>query len=165
MQTTLLATTASLADPFIPAGKKEPLATFQQRQKHPAKNGTRQPCGNKVSRRQLTAASLVYLETTNRGYLVPLAEITVIEADHKRTKVHFNDHSVVLSSSLQYLENRLPAGLFIRANRAQIVNTSFVETANPLPDGTLQLVLQDRLSTSIVLSRRQAALFKQKWGL
>ncbi len=165
MQTTLLANIASLADPFITAGKKEPLATFQQRQKHPAKNGTRQPCGNKVSRRQLTAASLVYLETTNRGYLVPLAEITVIEADHKRTKVHFKDHSVVLSSSLQYLENRLPAGLFIRANRAQIVNTSLVATASPLPDGALQLVLQDRLSTSIVLSRRQATWFKQKWGL
>jgi hypothetical protein len=164
MQNTLPAT-ASPVQQFITTGKNPPGVRFQQRQKRPAKNKTGQLSRNQVSRRQLIATSLVYLQTTNRAYLVPLAAITVIELDHKRIKVHFEGSSVVLSSSLAYLKNRLPADLFIRVNRAQIVNTSFVETVNPLPDGALQLVLQDRLSTSIVLSRRQASLFKQKWGL
>ncbi len=163
MQPTLPAT-ASQAEPFIPAGKNAPVAFLAQRQKHQLTRRPGQSPSSRAGKRQLTATSLVYLETTNRGYLVSLAQIKVIEADHKRVKVYFKDHSVLLSSSLQDLENRLPADLFIRANRAQIVNTAFVASAHSLSDGTVQLVLNDHPAAPIVLSRRQTAVFKLKFG-
>lgn len=164
MQNTILAT-ASQAEPSTPTGKNAPAAFFGQRQKQQHDSRAGLSVASRLGKRQLTVTSLVYLETTNRGYLVPLSQIKVIEANDKRIRVHFKDLSVLLSSSLQDLATRLPSGLFIRANRAQIVNMSFVESTNPLPDGTLQLVLQDQPSTSIVLSRRQAGVFKQKFGL
>lgn len=115
--------------------------------------------------RQLTAKSLVYLESVRTGYLIPVEAIKMIEADHKRARVYFNNHAVTLSSSLQQLEKRLPAGLFVRANRSQILNTAFVASAEELPDGMLRLVLQNGFYGPILLSRRRAVLFKQRCTL
>lgn len=112
--------------------------------------------------RQLTAKSLVYLETVRTGYLIPVEAIKIIEADHKRVRVYFDNHAVTLSASLQQLEMRLPADLFVRANRSQILNTSYVASAEELPDGMLRLVLQDGFHGPILLSRRRTMLFKQR---
>ncbi|MBD0255958.1 MAG: LytTR family transcriptional regulator [Cytophagales bacterium] len=88
--------------------------------------------------------------------------IKMIEADHKRARVYFYNHAVTLSSSLRELEMRLPADLFVRANRAQILNTSYVAGAEELPHGMLRLVLQEGFHGPILLSRRRAVLFRQR---
>jgi DNA-binding LytR/AlgR family response regulator len=132
-----------------------------QPQKQTTPKAHRLSQGN-ISQRQLTAGSLIYLEAVHQGYLIPVGAIKMVEAEHKRVKVYFKNQVVTLSSSLQYLETRLPADLFVRANRAQILNTSCVESVAELPDGTLQLIPQDHFQAPVILSRRQAALFKQR---
>ena len=139
-----------------------PSATATQKQLVPA---VRRPTGREKSKRPLTAGSLIYLETVRAGYLIPVGAIKMIEADHKRAKVYFKHHAVPLSVSLQYLETRLPAGLFLRANRTQILNTSCVESVAELPDGTLYLVLREGFHAPIIVSRRRAILFKQGYTL
>ena len=137
---------------FLPATRAQP-------QRVPA---PRRLAGGGKSTRQLTGKSLVYLETVRTGYLIPVEAIKIIEADHKRSRVYFDKHAVTLSSSLQELEMRLPADLFVRANRAQILNTSYVASAEELPHGMLRLVLQGGFHGPILLSRRRAVLFKQR---
>ncbi len=134
-------------------------ATRLQQPKVPA---PRRITGGEKNTRQLTGKSLVYLETVRTGYLIPVEAIKIIEADHKRSRVYFDNHAVTLSTSLQELEMRLPSNLFIRANRAQILNTFYVASAEELPHGMLRLVLQDGFHGPILLSRRRAVLFKQR---
>ncbi len=128
------------------------------------KEKTEHPSASKRTR-QLTAKSLVYLESVRSGYLIPVEAIKMIEADHKRARVYFNNHAVTLSYSLQQLEKRLPADLFVRANRSQILNTAFVASAEELPDGMLRLVLQNGCYGPILLSRRRAVVFRQRCTL
>ncbi|HEX8529612.1 MAG TPA: LytTR family DNA-binding domain-containing protein, partial [Cytophagales bacterium] len=85
--------------------------------------------------------------------------------DHKKAKVYFRDKAVTLPVSLQYLETRLPAELFVRANRSQILNVTAVAKADELVDGTIQLTLQDGFSGTVLLSRRQSALFRHRCAL
>ncbi len=139
----------------MPAGRLPKLTSGKTR---PAVRGV-------ARKRMLTGESLVYLEAVNASYLIPVAAITIIEAEHKKAKVYFRAKAVTLSVSLQYLETRLPAELFVRANRSQILNVRAVAKADELVDGTIQLTLQDGFSGSVLLSRRQSVLFKHRCAL
>jgi DNA-binding LytR/AlgR family response regulator len=115
--------------------------------------------------RTLTARSLVCLDATRQSHLISLAEINLIEAHQKQTRVYFKDGSVRAPFTLQYLQTRLPPHLFFRVHRTQIVNVAFVQSAAPLPNGTLQLILREYTAGPVVLSRRRAALFIQQYSL
>ena len=61
------------------------------------------------------------------------------------------------------VEERLPAGLFLRANRSQLVNLAFIETIGPWFSGTLKVKL--RGGPEVEFSRRQAQLFRERTSL
>lgn len=105
----------------------------------------------------------VFVREGDRCWFVPLSSIRLFEANGNHTRLHFDDVQPLLYRTLRALEERLPQRLFLRANRAQIVNTTFIETVQPWFSGSLKVTL--RHGGIVEFSRRQAQLFRDRLGL
>lgn len=71
--------------------------------------------------------------------------------------------TAVVKRSLSALETRLPAPLFFRANRGQLINLHHVSNVEPWFSGSLMVTLGN--GKKVDLSRRQARLFRERQGL
>ncbi|MDR1011125.1 MAG: response regulator [Opitutaceae bacterium] len=71
--------------------------------------------------------------------------------------------TAVVKRSLIALEARLPAALFFRANRAQLINLRHIAAVEPWFSGSLMVTLDN--GKKIDLSRRQARLFRERQAL
>ncbi len=111
----------------------------------------------------LSAESRIFVKDGERCWFVPLKNLRLLEADGKHTRLHFDAHAPLLFRSLSSLEERLPANLFLRANRNQLVNLDWIERVEPWFSGTLRAVL--RSGETIELSRRQSQHFRDQLGL
>ncbi len=105
----------------------------------------------------------VFLRSGDRCWFVPVRTIVLVEADGNQTRVHFGKDSAVLSRTLNAMEERLPARLFIRANRHQLVNLHMIATIGDWFSRTLRVVLTD--GRTIEFSRRQALHFRETLSL
>jgi two-component system LytT family response regulator len=61
------------------------------------------------------------------------------------------------------MEARLPESLFLRANRSQLVNLTFIDRVEPWFSGSLKVSL--RGGPEVEFSRRQAQLFRDRTSL
>ncbi len=111
----------------------------------------------------LRESDSVFVRTGERCWFVPLRSVSLLEAEGDQTRLHFEGQTPVLYRSLASLEQRLPPSLFIRANRSQLINLSFVETIAPWFSGSLKVKL--RHGPEIEFSRRQAQLFRSRMSL
>ncbi len=109
------------------------------------------------------AEGRVFIKDGDRCWLVPLRSLRLIEAEGKHTRLHFDESKPLLFRSLTAMEERLPAELFLRANRNQIVNLNWIENIEPWFSGSLRVRL--RGGEEIELSRRQSQTLRERLGL
>lgn len=105
----------------------------------------------------------VFVRERDRCWFVPIKSIRLIESEGNHSRLHFDNEKPLLHRTLGSLEEKLPAKSFLRANRAQIVNLSFVDKIEPWFSGSLKVRLRD--NTEIEFSRRQAQLFRERMSL
>jgi len=105
----------------------------------------------------------VFVRDGDRCWFAPVRTIRLLEAEGNHTRVHFQEFRPLLYRTLVALEARLPGTLFVRANRAQVINTSFIQSIEPWFSGTLKVTLQD--GTEVEFSRRQTQVFRDRLAL
>lgn len=112
---------------------------------------------------KLPAEGKVVVRDGDRCWLVPVGDIRLITSEGNHCRLHFGADAPLLYRTLNALEERLPAGLFIRANRAQLVNVQFIETIAPWFSQSLKATL--RGGEEVEFSRRAAQEFREKTAL
>jgi two-component system LytT family response regulator len=105
----------------------------------------------------------VFVREQDRCWFVTIKSIRLIESEGNHSRIHFDNDRPLLYRTLASLEEKLPPSLFLRANRSQLVNLSFVESIEPWFSGSLKVKLRD--GTEIEFSRRQAQLFREQTSL
>jgi two-component system LytT family response regulator len=112
---------------------------------------------------QLRSEEKVFVRHEDRCWFVPLETIRGFESDGDSVRLWLADATPLLHRSLAQLEERLPADLFFRANRSQLINLRNVERVEPWFSGCLKATLTG--GRTVELSRRQSQLFRDKLGL
>lgn len=105
----------------------------------------------------------IFLKNSERSWFTPLADIRLLESEGNHTRVLFGDHRPLVGRSLNAFEKRLPATLFFRANRAQIVNLKWIVSTEEWFSGSLKATLED--GSAVEFSRRQSKLFRETFGM
>ena len=105
----------------------------------------------------------VFLRDEEKCWFVPVRRLRLLEGSGNHTSVHFDHEKPLLYRTLVSMESRLPASLFIRANRSQLINRLFIQKVEPWFSGAVKVTLTD--GTEIEFSRRQAQLFRDRMGL
>jgi len=96
----------------------------------------------------------IFVRDGERCWFVRLADVRLLSVEGNATRLHFGRDSALLPRSLQYLEQRLDAAVFFRANRQQIVNLDWIERVDPWIGDGLRVVL--KCGREVEVSRRQA---------
>lgn len=105
----------------------------------------------------------VYLRVGDRCWFVPVRSLRLLDADGNHTRLFFDHEKPLLYRTLASMEARLPASLFLRANRSQIVNLTHIESIGPWFSGSIKVKL--RGGEEVEFSRRQAQIFRDRMGL
>jgi two-component system LytT family response regulator len=105
----------------------------------------------------------VFVRDGERCWFVPVRTLRLLESVGNHARLHFDKAAPLLYRTLNSMEERLPASLFIRANRSQLVNLSMIDKIGQWFSGTLKVTLKD--GTEVEFSRRQAQLFRERMSL
>ncbi len=105
----------------------------------------------------------VFVREGDRTWFIPVRSLRLLEADGNHTRLHFGTEKPLLYRTLGAMEARLPATLFLRANRSQLVNLSCIESVDPWFSGSVKVRL--RGGPEVEFSRRQAQLFRERTSL
>ena len=105
----------------------------------------------------------VFVREGDRTWFIPVRSLRLLEADGNHTRLHFGAEKPLLYRTLGAMEARLPASLFLRANRSQLVNVTFIEAVEPWFSGSVKVRL--RGGPEVEFSRRQAQLFRERTSL
>jgi two-component system LytT family response regulator len=109
------------------------------------------------------ALDRIVLKGTDRVRLLPVQQITWIEAAGMYVKLHMRDGGVHLHRSLLgQLDDALDKRRFVRVHRSAIVNIDVIEELQQDPHGDYVVVLKDR--TEIRLGRRYRARLQDRLG-
>lgn len=111
------------------------------------------------SKETLGEESQVFVKDGEKCWFVTLKEVRLFEIWDNYTRIYFEDHKPMIPKTLQYMESRLDAKVFFRANRQQIVNMKWIDKIEPWFSGTIRLYLKD--GTEVEVSRRQTSKFKE----
>jgi two-component system LytT family response regulator len=111
----------------------------------------------------LTEDDHVFVREGDRCWFVPVRSILLLEAEGNHTRVHFDRERPLLYRTIVSMEARLPAKLFLRANRSQLVNLTFIDSIGQWFSGSLKVTL--RGGVEVEFSRRQAQIFRERLSL
>ena len=111
----------------------------------------------------LTEDDHVFVREGDRCWFVPVRSILLLEAEGNHTRVHFSQEKPLLYRTIVSMEARLPPKLFLRANRSQLVNLTFIDSIGQWFSGSLKVRL--RGGVEVEFSRRQAQIFKERLSL
>jgi len=105
----------------------------------------------------------IVLKGTDRIRLLPVQQITWIEAAGMYVKLHLRDGTEHLHRSLLGdLDDALDKRRFVRVHRSAIVNIDVIEELQQDPHGDYTVVLKDR--TEVRLGRRYRARLQERLG-
>ncbi|MGC2638372.1 MAG: LytTR family DNA-binding domain-containing protein [Acidobacteriaceae bacterium] len=104
----------------------------------------------------------IFVRDGDACWLVRVEEIRLLQSEGNYTRVFFQNHRPMIPRSLAQIEPRLSPGLFIRANRSQIVNLGWISGIAPEGDGYL-VGLRD--GPEVAVSRRQAKQLRDRLTL
>ena len=90
-------------------------------------------------------------------------KIRLLESEDNYVRIFFDEHKPLVSRTLNYLEERLPAKTFFRANRKQMINLKWIRNIQPWFNGGLLVTLKD--ASKIQMSRRAAQTFKSRLSI
>ncbi len=109
----------------------------------------------------------VPVDNHGRILLLDTGEILFLKADERKVTVHTLDDSFPCHahSSLDEMGERLKDARFFRTHRAYLVNLFHVREIIPWVNGRYLLVMPDKGSTEIPLSRNRVRALKEKLGL
>jgi len=105
----------------------------------------------------------VFLREGERCWFLPVREIRLLESMGNHTVLHFGHEKAMLYRTLNSMEARLPASLFLRANRSQILNLLNIADIVPWFSGSLKARLHE--GEEIEFSRRQSQVLRERNGL
>ncbi|MBC7253372.1 MAG: LytTR family transcriptional regulator DNA-binding domain-containing protein [Actinobacteria bacterium] len=97
--------------------------------------------------------------------LIPIEEIHYIDTKHEYAYIHTFDESYLTTYTLAELEKMLDSRKFFRTHRSYIVNLRKVNQIIKLSRNAMVVTLKDQKESRIPVSRRQAALLKDKLGI
>ncbi|MEH6434740.1 LytR/AlgR family response regulator transcription factor [Massilia sp. DD77] len=116
-----------------------------------------------AARAPLDPKSRIFIKDGERCHMVALASIRCFESCKNHVQVQFDNQHAYLKKSLNSVEERLPAGMFLRVSRQHIVNLdAIVSISETLGAG--YLVTLDN-GARLEISRRNAALLKDNLSL
>lgn len=101
----------------------------------------------------------VFVRDGARCWLVPLADIVLMESEGNYTRLFFGANKPLVPRSLSALEERLDPAVFFRASRRHIVNLTAIESVDPGVADNLLVTL--RGGRQIEMSRRQSARLRE----
>ncbi|MDP0500067.1 MAG: response regulator [Verrucomicrobiota bacterium JB022] len=105
----------------------------------------------------------IFIKDGDSCWFVEYERLRLMESEDNYVRMYFDDEKPLISRTLNYLEQRLPARMFYRANRKQIINLKWIKNIQPWFNGGLLVTLKD--GTRIQMSRRAAQSFKTKLGI
>jgi DNA-binding LytR/AlgR family response regulator len=97
-----------------------------------------------------------------RLLLMPPEQILWFEVQSGILKAHTQTGVFWVNYQLAELEASLPVDLFFRARREALVNVSRIKEIRPYFKSGFLLIMADAAATEIVVSERQARLFRQR---
>ena len=106
----------------------------------------------------------VFLRAGERLWFIPVADIRLLESVGNSARVVFGTENVLVQRTLNALEARLPASMFFRASRGQIVNLRWIDRVDDWLGDRLRATLRGQGET-VEISRRRAAEFRRRCGL
>lgn len=121
------------------------------------------PVRDEDGRGPLREDDQVLLREEGRCWFVPVRKLRLLEGEDNHTRVWFEEDKALLYRTLLSMEERLPGSLFLRANRAQLVNRLFIEKVEAWFSGTIKATLTD--GREIEFSRRQTQQLRERLGL
>jgi two-component system LytT family response regulator len=101
-----------------------------------------------------------FIKEGEKIHFIETAAIHLIESIGNYARLHFKEEKVFFKRSLNQLVKTLDPYIFFRINRSMIINISFIEKVEQLPNGRLNLTLKNE--EILTVSSRQSALFKSK---
>lgn len=107
--------------------------------------------------------SRVFIKDGERCHLLPVASISYLENCKNHARVFFDGDYAFVKKSLNYLETRLPASTFIRANRQYIINITHIESIEEAIHDGLTATMRD--GTSVEVSRRATNRLREQLSL
>lgn len=113
--------------------------------------GTQQPA---------TPPSQIFVRDGERCWIVRVAEIFLMESEGNYTRLFFGANRPLIRRSLNAIEQQLDPRWFFRANRRQILNLNWIDSANLGIDGDLSIRLRN--GQAIELSRRRSEELRSK---
>lgn len=102
----------------------------------------------------------IFVRDGDACMLIDLAEVRWFESEGNYARLRLDGRQPLLLRSLNYLEGRLDPGMFVRANRQQLINLRWVDRIEPGPAGNLVVAM--RGGREIEMSRRQSLKFRKR---
>jgi DNA-binding LytR/AlgR family response regulator len=97
--------------------------------------------------------------------LLDVAEVHYLQADGDYCRVHTYDRTLLCTSSLRELEERLAGARFARIHRSYLVNVTKVASVRRVGPDRLRLELADESRTELDVARRQARMLRERLKL
>lgn len=111
---------------------------------------------------KLDLGDKIFIKDRKVNWLVAIEEVIMFESMGNYTKVCFNGNRPLFHKSLQQVFASIKEGLFIRANRRQVVNVQSVREIIKHSDGRLILKLSS--GEEVAVSRRQMNSIKSAYS-
>jgi two-component system LytT family response regulator len=112
---------------------------------------------------RLSIDKRIFIKDGDQCFFVPLAEVFLIESVGNYARIYYGNNKPLLHKSLNYLEEKLPASHFFRANRQQILNIEYIQNIQAYFNNTLMVDLPGGCKAEI--SQRQSVKFKERMGV
>lgn len=105
----------------------------------------------------------VFVRDGKKAMFLEVGKIFCLEAQGNYTKVLAPEGHVLMRRPLRYFEEKLEPGIFLRANRSQMINLGSVRHWEAMGEGRLKATLEGGLVVEV--SRRQARSFQEQCRL
>jgi len=105
-----------------------------------------------------TTESQIFVKDRQQYHFISWSKVYLIESMDNYARLYFDDKKVFLKSSLNQLENKLDEAIFLRINRAQMINRHFIDKISVAPGGKMTISL--KMGSVYEVSERQAVKLK-----
>lgn len=112
---------------------------------------------------RLSIDKRIFIKDGEQCFFVPLAEVFLIESVGNYARMYYGNNKPLLHKSLNYLEEKLPASHFFRANRQHIFNIEYIQNIQAYFNNTLMVDLPG--GRKVEISQRQSVKFKEWMGI
>lgn len=113
--------------------------------------------------KKLGSNDQLFIKDGEKCWMIRMSEIYLFEVEGNYTNVFFRNEKATLTRSLNLIEKKLSADNYFRANRNCIINVDYIQGIETWFSGNLKVKLP--YENEVEISRRQAVLFKESFGL